>query len=83
MRVDQSRERRVAETLPGRQQRESQGCVARVAGVDQDVAVAALEQHLVRREPVANEDMDLRREMGGGGGHVRTRDVWIEPEKAS
>src|SRR5258705_7521635 len=31
-----------------------------VSGVDDDIVVASAQQHVVRRQPVANEDMELR-----------------------
>ena len=63
MRVDERRERRHRR---GRARSSSSASVSgawrAVARVDQHVAVAALEQDVVRRQPVADEDVNLRRQ---------------------
>ena len=65
VRVDQSRQRLVADPRGRREQRQRQRRVAHVAGVDQHVSITALEQHVVRRKPVADEDVHLRRQRRG------------------
>ena len=68
MGVDDVRERLVAEPARRREQRKRQRRVADVSRVDQHVAVVAFQQHVVRRQPVANEDVKLRRQGSGGTG---------------
>ena len=52
--------RRIADALRRCQECERQRRMAYIPRVDQHVAVAALEQNIVRRQPVANEDVELR-----------------------
>ena len=59
MRVDHSRERLVANAARRAKKRERERRVPHVPGVDQHMAVAAFQQHVVRGEPVADEDMQL------------------------
>ena len=53
-------ERLVAEAARGAQQRERECRVRRIARIDEHVSVAALQQDVVRRKPVADEHMNLR-----------------------
>src|SRR5437667_1515299 len=46
--------------------------MARITRVDQHVPVAALEQDVVRRQPVADENMQLRRQRGGWTGRSKS-----------
>ena len=55
MRVDQARQRLLAEPLGRCEQRQCQRCVAYVARVDQHGFVRAPEQDIVRGQPVADE----------------------------
>ena len=66
MRVDEPRERFVADAALGREQRQREPLVPDVAGVDQHMPVAAFQHDVVRGQPVADEDVQLRREEGGG-----------------
>ena len=60
MRVNEPGKRRIADALRRCQECERERRMAYIPRVDQHVAVAALEQNIVRRQPVANEDVELR-----------------------
>ena len=77
MGVDEQRQRIIAESARARQQREGQRRVATIARVDQHVPVATLQKDVVRRQPVADEDVQLRRQRdaGRGDGWRRTRGI--------
>ena len=58
--VDEFCQRRTVEPLRRREQRQRHWHVPDVPGVDQDISTSSLEQYVVRRQPVADEDMQLR-----------------------
>ena len=61
VRVDDFRQRVVTQPARRTQQRQSQRRVAHVAGVDQYMTIWTPEHDVVRREPVADEDVNLCR----------------------
>src|SRR5215471_19720530 len=64
VRIDQLCQGLGANALRRRNQRERERRMAGETRIDQDMAVAALEQDVVRRQPVADEDVELRRQEG-------------------
>ena len=71
VRVDDPGEGLVAQSARRLEECQRQRRVADVSGVDQHVAVAAAQDDVVRREPVADEDMELRRKLVSG--HLKAR----------
>ena len=66
VRVDDLRERRRAERRRAAQQRQREGRVPHVAGVDEHRAIAAAQQDVVRGQPVADEHLNF----GGKGSAI-------------
>src|SRR5437868_12056725 len=75
MRIDDFRQHRAVQALTRSEQRERERDVLHVSGIDYNGVGAAFQKNVVRRHPVANEDVHLRRDHLSFAKNSRTSDT--------